>query len=264
MEIPSSSVVSRQTYDAATLAGPLSNQMAALKAAGRPGRRAGHHPGRHGAGHAARPRSSGYSPQYVVDSVGADPPTVGPLLSSFTQKGGALGGAGAGGGRPAERGHHDGVLRTRVGHVQPMGAGREEDSSSSTRRRCTPSPGLDGNTQYGVALAYTFVQALQKAGKNLTRQSLLNAIDKTARASSHPASCPLSYSSSVHFGFEGEEVIKLESSAPAGGDADGQLDRRRRGQPGRGDEPGIGTDQEVHRPDQHPAQEPVVDVVRSG
>ena len=34
MEIPAASVVSRQTYDAATLAGPLSNQMAALKAAG--------------------------------------------------------------------------------------------------------------------------------------------------------------------------------------------------------------------------------------
>ena len=34
MEIPSSDVVSRQTYDATTLAGPLSNQMAALKAAG--------------------------------------------------------------------------------------------------------------------------------------------------------------------------------------------------------------------------------------
>src|SRR5580658_4492596 len=34
MEIPASTVVSQQTYDAATLAGPLSNQMAALKAAG--------------------------------------------------------------------------------------------------------------------------------------------------------------------------------------------------------------------------------------
>ena len=34
MEIPASSVVSRQTYDASTLAGPLSNQVAALKASG--------------------------------------------------------------------------------------------------------------------------------------------------------------------------------------------------------------------------------------
>ena len=34
MEIPKTSVVSQQTYDAATLSGPLSNQVAALKAAG--------------------------------------------------------------------------------------------------------------------------------------------------------------------------------------------------------------------------------------
>ena len=29
-----------------------------------------------------------------------------------------------------------------------------------------------------------------------------------------PGFVPLAYSSSVHFGFEGEEVVKLESSAP--------------------------------------------------
>ncbi len=50
--------------------------------------------------------------------------------------------------------------------------------------------GLDGNTQYGMALAYTFVQALQKAGKNLTRQSLMTPSTSTARASSRRASCP--------------------------------------------------------------------------
>ena len=74
--------------------------------------------------------------------------------------------------------------------------------------------GLDGNTQYGVALAYTFVQALQKAGKNLTRQGLINAINNDGKSFVTPGFVPLSYSSSVHFGFEGDEVIKLESSAP--------------------------------------------------
>jgi hypothetical protein len=74
--------------------------------------------------------------------------------------------------------------------------------------------GLDGNTQYGIALAYTFVQALQKAGKNLTRQSLLDAINKDGKSFVTPGFVPLSYSSSVHFGFEGAEVVKLESSAP--------------------------------------------------
>jgi ABC-type branched-subunit amino acid transport system substrate-binding protein len=87
MEIPSSSVVSRQTYDAATLAGPLSNQMAALKAAGAQVVVLATIPA--ATALAMLPAVSiGYSPQYVVDSVGADAPTVGPLLSSFTQKGG--------------------------------------------------------------------------------------------------------------------------------------------------------------------------------
>ena len=78
MEIPSSSVVSRQTYDAATLAGPLSNQMAALKAAGAQVVVLATIPA--ATALAMLPAVAiGYSPQYVVDSVGADAPTVGPL-----------------------------------------------------------------------------------------------------------------------------------------------------------------------------------------
>ena len=116
--------------------------------------------------------------------------------------------------------------------------------------------GLDGNTQYGIALAYTFVQALQKAGKNLTRQSLLDAINSHGKSFVTPGFVPLSYSSSVHYGFEGEEVVKLESSAPPAVTPDRQLDRRRPGQPGRGDEPRTGTDPQVHRTDLGPSEEP--------
>ena len=139
MEIPSSSVVSRQTYDAATLAGPLSNQMAALKAAGAQVVVLATIPA--ATALAMLPAAViGYSPQYVVDSVGADAPTVGPLLSSFTQKGGGIGRAGGGGRRAAERRHHDGVLRARVGHVQLVGADGEEAPPAVRARRCTPSP----------------------------------------------------------------------------------------------------------------------------
>ena len=87
MQIPKSSVVSRQSYDAATLAGPLSNQMAALKAAGAQVVVLATIPA--ATALAMLPAAViGYFPQYVVDSVGADAPTVGPLLSSFAQKGG--------------------------------------------------------------------------------------------------------------------------------------------------------------------------------
>ena len=43
----------------------------------------------------------------------------------------------------------------------------------STRPALYAKSGLDGNTQYGIALAYTFVQALQAAGKNLTRRPVV-------------------------------------------------------------------------------------------
>jgi ABC-type branched-subunit amino acid transport system substrate-binding protein len=213
MEIPSSSVVSRQTYDVATLSGPLSNQMAALKAAGAQVVVLATIPA--ATALAMLPAAViGYSPQYVVDSVGADPPTVGPLLSSFTQKGG---------GSAAQAAAAGGLLNNVIttAYIPP-----ESDATNpwvqDTRKileQYAPSlyakAGLDGNTEYGVALAYTFVQALQKAGKNLTRQSLMNAINDHGKSFVTPGFVPLSYSSSVHYGFEGEEVVKLSSSAPA-------------------------------------------------
>jgi hypothetical protein len=212
MEIPQSDVVSRQTYDVATLSGPLSNQVAALKSAGA-----------QVVVLATIPAATAltmlpaavlsYFPQYVVDSVGADSPTVGPLLTSFAQKGGASASQVA-----AAGGLLNNVVTT--AYFAP-----ESDTSNAwvqwekqILEKYAPSlyakAGLDGNDQYGVALAYTFVQALQKAGKNPTRQSLMNAINNDGKSFNTPGFVPLSYSSSTHFGFEGEEVVKLESSAP--------------------------------------------------
>jgi ABC-type branched-subunit amino acid transport system substrate-binding protein len=212
MEIPSSSVVSRQTYDAATLAGPLSNQMAALKAAGAQVVVLATIPA--ATALAMLPAAVlSYFPQYVVDSVGADSPTVGPLLSSFAQKGGASAAQVS-----AAAGLLNGVITTAYFAPESDTTNPWVQVEKKILEQYAPSlyakSGLDGNTQYGVALAYTFVQALQKAGKNLTRQSLMNAINNDGKSFVTPGFVPLSYSSSVHYGFEGEEVVKLESSAP--------------------------------------------------
>jgi ABC-type branched-subunit amino acid transport system substrate-binding protein len=212
MEIPSSSVVSQQTYDAATLAGPLSNQMAALKAAGAQVVVLATIPA--ATALAMLPAFAiGYTPQYVVDSVGADAPTVGPLLSAFTQKGG---------GSAAEAKAAAGLLN---GVITDSYFAPEADVSNpwvkverKLLEKYAPSlyakSGLDGNTQYGVSLAYTFVQALQAAGKNLTRAGLVAAIAQSGKNFITPGFVPLSYSSSVHFGFEGEQIYQLSSAAP--------------------------------------------------
>jgi ABC-type branched-subunit amino acid transport system substrate-binding protein len=212
MEVPASSVVSRQTYDAATLSGPLSNQVAALKAAGAQVVVLATIPA--ATALAMLPAAEiGFSPQYVIDSVGADSPTVGPLLASFTQKGG---------GSAAEVTASAGLLNNAITTAYFPPESETSNSwvqvSKEILQKYAPSLyaqyGLDGNTEYGIALAYTFVQALQKAGKNLTRESLMAAINSDGKNFVTPGFVPLSYSSSVHFGFEGEEVVKLETSAP--------------------------------------------------
>ena len=213
MEIPSSSVVSRQTYDVATLAGPLSNQMAALKAAGAQVVVLATIPA--ATALAMLPAAViGFQPQYVVDSVGADSPTVGPLLSSFTQKGGGSAAQAA-----AAGGLLNNVITTAYIPPENESSNAWVQDTKKILQQYAPSlyakAGLDGNDEYGVALAYTFVQALQKAGKNLTRQDLMNAINSDGKSFVTPGLVPLSYSSSVHYGFEGEEVVKLESSAPS-------------------------------------------------
>ena len=214
MEIPSSSVVSRQTYDAATLAGPLSNQMAALKAAGAQVVVLATIPAATAARDAARPRSSATRRSTSSTASVRTPPTVGPLLASFTQKGGGTAAQAAAAGGLLNGVDHDGLLRARVRHVQRVGADGEEAPADSTRRRSTPSTGLDGNTQYGIALAYTFVQALQKAGKNLTRQSLLDAINRTGRASSRQASCRCRTRARCTSGSRAKRSSSWSSSAP--------------------------------------------------
>lgn len=212
MEIPKSSVVSRQTYDVATLAGPLSNQMEALKSAGAQVVVLATIPA--ATALAMLPAAViGYSPQYVVDGVGADSPTVGPLLSSFAQKGG---------GTPAQVAAAGGLLNGVItnAYFPPESQTSNPWVQDAKKILQTYAPtlyakyGLDGNDMYGVALAYTFVQALQKAGKNLTRQSLMNAINSQGHSFVTPGYVPLSYSSTVHFGYEGDQVVKLESSAP--------------------------------------------------
>jgi hypothetical protein len=212
MEIPAASIVSRQTYDAATLAGPLSNQVAALKAAGAQVVAMATIPA--ATALAILPAFSiGYDPQYVISNVGADAPTVGPLLSSFATKGGASASQAA-----AAGGLLNGVITDSYFAPESDTSNPWVQVEKKLLQKYAPSlyakSGLDGNTQYGLALGYTFIQALQAAGKNLTRASLLAAIAKSGSKFVTPGFVPLSYSSSSHFGYQGAEVVKLSSTAP--------------------------------------------------
>jgi branched-chain amino acid transport system substrate-binding protein len=71
---------------------------------------------------------------------------------------------------------------------------------------------FDGNTVYGMSVGYLFVQALLAAGKNLTRQSLIAAVQKGGFQG--PGLAPLRFSASDHSGYGGGRMVKVTGGVP--------------------------------------------------
>ncbi|HVU71709.1 MAG TPA: ABC transporter substrate-binding protein [Mycobacteriales bacterium] len=67
---------------------------------------------------------------------------------------------------------------------------------------------FDGNVTYGMGVAYTFLQALQAAGNDLTRGSLLAAVEKGGFKG--PGLVPFQFSSSNHSGYAGVQVVTIK------------------------------------------------------
>ena len=77
---------------------------------------------------------------------------------------------------------------------------------------------FDGNVEYGMANAYTLVQALQAAGKNLTRQGVIDAINQQGAKWTGPGLVPFRYSQTDHGGYSGTQIgtsKTARSSSPA-------------------------------------------------
>jgi ABC-type branched-subunit amino acid transport system substrate-binding protein len=139
----------------------------------------------------------GYHPQLVESSVGIDPTTVGGLLK-VVSKGKASGTA------LIEGAITDGYLPSNT------------DTSNSwiqlfqkVHAQYDAGAPFDGNVEYGMANAYTLVQALKAAGKNLTRQGLLNAINNDGGSWKGPGLVPFRYTKTEHGGFGGAEMGKV-------------------------------------------------------
>ncbi len=71
------------------------------------------------------------------------------------------------------------------------------------------SAAYDGNVEYGMALAYTTVQAIKAAGSNLTRGSLLAALNKGGFTG--PGLVPFRFSKTDHAGYAGTQVVKVHN-----------------------------------------------------
>ena len=141
----------------------------------------------------------GYNPTLVVSNVGIDPITVGALLNSISK-------GKAGGDALINGAITDGYLPSNTDTTNPwiqlfMKVLAQYDSRVP----------FDGNVEYGMANAYTLVQALEAAGKNLTRQGLVNVVDNDGKNWAGPGLVPYRYSKTVHGGFGGVEMGKVQN-----------------------------------------------------
>ena len=133
-----------------------------------------------------------YSPQLVVSNVGSDPITLSGLVQAFAKQGGAT----VNGNQLINGIITDGYLPS---------TGNTSDSWITLFKKVhdtyDASAPFDGNVLYGEAVAYTFVEAMLKAGRNPSRADLVSAIE--AGLPQGPAVAPYAYSSSSHFGITG-------------------------------------------------------------
>ena len=144
----------------------------------------------------------GYSPTLVVSNVGSDAITLSGLLESFAKQGGATVNGNA---------LTNGIITD--GYLPTLG-----DMSNSwialfskIHQQYDPKAPFDGNVLYGEAVAYTFVQAMLKAGRNPTRADLTSAIE--AGLPQGPAVAPYAYSATDHSGITGAYMGVIKNGA---------------------------------------------------
>jgi ABC-type branched-subunit amino acid transport system substrate-binding protein len=137
-----------------------------------------------------------FSPKWVVSSVGADPTTLAGLLVAIgkSQTAGAL---------------VNGIVTS--GYLPAT-----SDTSNpwvtlfkQIHDKYISSLPFDGNVEYGMAVAYSFVQAIKKAGRNPSRQDVINVIN-SGQLDQGPGLVPFGYSSSNHLGYQGVQMATIQ------------------------------------------------------
>jgi len=142
----------------------------------------------------------GYKPQWAYSNVGSDPGLVGSLLNNFSK------------GKVTDASPLNGALTTAY---LPTVDQADNPWIKLFQKVWTASAGkgpLTNYDVYGMAQAYTTVQALQMAGKNPTRKSLVSALEKAGGGLKGPGLAPFRYSSDSHLGIGGMAVGQINGN----------------------------------------------------
>jgi len=191
-EIPHSMVVSRQTYVPTNV--NIGPQVAALRASGAQEVVAFSIPA-FTALLKLYGLKVGYNPTLVVSNVGTDPITLSGLLETYAKQGGAT----VNGNQLTAGVITDGYLPT-LGNTSNSWIALFKKVHDQYDAKAP----FDGNVVYGEAVAYAFVQAMLKAGKNPTRAALVSAINSGLPQG--PLVAPYAYGSANHAGATGAYI----------------------------------------------------------
>lgn len=138
-----------------------------------------------------------YDPQWFYSNIGSDPALVGSLLGRFSE------------GAVTDAGLLEGVLTTEY----LPGVDSPDDPWTQLFQRVWDSHGGDGELTnyrvYGMSQAYTFVQALQAAGPNPTREGIVDAVRQVGATFEGPWVAPYRFSADRHAGISGVEVVQI-------------------------------------------------------
>ncbi len=194
-ELPSSAIVSAQAYQSGTET--LAPQITAIKSAGAEVLVDFTVPIYTAIGQLTS-FTLGYKPQLFVSNVGIDPTTVAGLLKTVSK--GKASGTGL-----IEGTYTNGYLPSVADTSNPWVA-----MFKKIKEQYDPSAPFDGNVLYGMANAYTLVQALQAAGKNVNREDVVKAIEENGAKWTGPGLVPYRYSTDQHGGFSGVQMGRVE------------------------------------------------------
>ena len=198
-EIPASQVVARESYNPAVT--NVAPQVTALKAAGAQVVVSFSVPAFTALLKLNSLRLS-FSPQLVVSNVGSDPITLAGLLEAYAKQGGATVSGNA---------LTQGII-TDSYLPSPSTGNTWIQLFTKIHSQYIPKLPLDYNVSYGLGAAYTFVQAMFKAGRNPTRQDLINAINSGLPQGVSVA--PYAYSATDHDGSTGAYMAVIKNGVP--------------------------------------------------